>query len=131
GARLQPPDGPAQAHRPGRVGRAACDCGVFVPGARRPPLRAPPDPARQGRSGGAGPEEWQGVLQLERLRRFPMPQALNSPLSAQGPAQILGPAVCVATAVWSAAPVFPGWSSLYSMDARPGVGLAATPSSSY
>src|SRR5438132_5997715 len=28
------PHGPAQAHRPGRIGRAARDCGVSVPGAR-------------------------------------------------------------------------------------------------
>src|SRR4030088_3257071 len=45
--------------------------------------------------------------------------------------QILGPPVCVAMAVWSSDPVFPGWSSLYVIDARPVVGLTAVPKSSY
>src|SRR5467141_1106175 len=34
-------------------------------------------------------------------------------------------------AVWSSDPLFPGWSSLYVIDARPVVGLTAMPKSSY
>src|ERR1051326_6108627 len=47
--------------------------------------------------------------------------------STHVPEQIVGPAVCVAMAVWSSDPVFPGWSSLYVMDAAPVVGDTAMP----
>src|SRR5207244_8379278 len=97
----QPSHGPAQAHGSGGPRRPARDRGVPAPDTQGAAVRASADPARQGGEGGAGKEGGKGVLQLERLRGFHMPQALSSPLSTQGPEQILGPAVCVAMAVWS------------------------------
>src|SRR5882762_1095430 len=71
---------------------------------------------------------------VEKKNNGPAWGPLNSNLPllpSHLPLQILGPPVCVAMAVWSSDPVFPGWSSLYVIDAKPVVGLTAMPKSSY